>query len=57
MSDDMLPHAAHIRVDWVRVVATGDCLPLGNFDQRCSEGAFVLQITERLRSWWHREKT
>lgn len=57
MSDDLPPHAAHIRVDWVRVVATGDCLPLGNFDQRCSEGAFVLQITERLRSWWHREKT
>ena len=28
MSDDMPPHPAQIRVDWVRVGATGDCLPL-----------------------------
>ena len=33
MSDDMPPPPAPIRVDWVRVVATGDCLPLGNLDQ------------------------
>ena len=26
-------HLAQIRVDWVRVVATGDCVPLANLDQ------------------------
>ena len=50
MSDDMPPHPPQIRVDWFRVGAIGDRIPLGNFDQRCSEGAFVLCITERLRS-------
>ena len=28
MNEDMPPHPAQIHVDWVRVVATGDCLPL-----------------------------